>query len=173
MPNHNLTPDKLELETAYHEAGHAVMACVLQRYPQSVSIVPDGKGAVGITVFENDAPEGGWRYFDRSAEKCQYIRMRVLIEVSGTIAHDLKYPGRAHDMGDETDARPARDLVGENVSWEEHESYLHNAECEAAVLLKKYWSTVERVALALLERKELSRAELIPLVMQSENEPYN
>jgi hypothetical protein len=51
-------------ETAYHEAGHAVIGCVLQRYPLSVSIVSDGKGAVGKTEFEQDAPPGGFRYFD-------------------------------------------------------------------------------------------------------------
>jgi ATP-dependent Zn protease len=95
-------------ETAYHEAGHAVMGCVLQRYPVSVSITADGKGLVGKTEFEQDAPPGGFRYFDCSEKKKRYIRTRVLIEVAGTIAHDMKYPGRAHDEGDANDEHWAR-----------------------------------------------------------------
>src|SRR5258706_2958076 len=115
-------------ETAYHEAGHAVMGCVLQRYPLSVSIVADGKGVVGKTVFERDAPPGGFRYFDDSDEKKRYIRTLVLIEAAGTIAHVIKYPGRAHDQGDANDQHWAQQLVTEGVRVEDdREGYLARA----------------------------------------------
>jgi len=140
------------------------MACILERYPQSVSIMPDGMGAVGKAEFDRDAPAGGWRYFDRSDEKQTYIRMRVLIDLSGTIAHDLKFPGRAHDQGDENDANWARDLVVENVSWEEdRESYLTRSREEASALLKAHWPWVEAVALALLQREALSGEDILQL----------
>jgi hypothetical protein len=112
-------------ETAYHEAGHAVMGCLLQRYPLLVSIVPDGKGGVGRTQFQNDIPPGGYRHFDGSDGKKRYIRIRVLIEVVGTIAHDVKFPGRTHDEGDAHDDNWAGDMVNGNVSWEDDlEAYL-------------------------------------------------
>jgi ATP-dependent Zn protease len=149
-------------ETAYHEAGHAVMGCVLQRYPLSVSIVADGKGVVGKTEFEQDAPQGGFRYFDDSDGKKRHIRTRVLIEVAGTIAHDIKYPGRAHDEGDANDDHWAQQLVTEGVRIEDdREGFLTRARQEAEALLKDNWGLVEKVAAALLRRQELSRTELL------------
>jgi hypothetical protein len=41
-----------EEETAYHEAGHAVMGCILGRPPLCVSIVPDAHGNVGQTTLQ-------------------------------------------------------------------------------------------------------------------------
>lgn len=151
-------------ETAYHEAGHAVMGCVLERYPLSVSIVGDGKGAVGKTEFEQDAPLGGFRHFDQSETKKKYIRTRVLIEVAGTIAHDIKFPGRAHDEGDAYDDHWAKQLVTEGAHVEDdRDGYLASARQEAEGLLKKNWPLVEKVAAALLERRELSRTELLEI----------
>jgi ATP-dependent Zn protease len=119
-------------ETAYHEAGHAVMGCVLERHPLSVSIVGDGKGAVGQTEFEQDAPLGSFRHFDQSETKKKYIRTRVLIEVAGTIAHDIKFPERAHDEGDAYDDHWAKQLVTEGVHVEDdRDGYLASARQEA------------------------------------------
>jgi ATP-dependent Zn protease len=149
-------------KTAYHEAGHAVMDCVLEHYPLSVSIVADGTGAVGNTEFEQDAPPGGFRYFDESEKKKKYIRTRVLIEVAGTIAHDIKFAGRAHDQGGAHDDRSARQLVIEGVPMEDdRENYLAGARREAETLLKENWHLVDKVAAALLQRQELSRVELL------------
>ncbi|MET4121119.1 hypothetical protein ABIB85_007587 [Bradyrhizobium sp. JR1.5] len=99
--SHEMEENKIE--TAYHEAGHAVMGCLLERLPISVSIVADVKGAVGKTEFEQDAPPGGFRHFDGSERKKKYIRTLVLIEVAGTIPYDIEFPGRAHDQGDAHD----------------------------------------------------------------------
>ncbi|GLR86516.1 hypothetical protein [Bradyrhizobium iriomotense] len=152
-------------ETAYHEAGHAVMGCVRERYPLSVSIVGDGKGVVGRTDFEDDLPPSVFRHFDQSETKKKYIRTRVLIEVAGTIAHDIKYPGRAHDEGDANDDRSARQFVTEGVHFEDdRDAYLASARQEAEDLLKKNWPLVEKVATALLERRELSRTELLEIL---------
>lgn len=161
MPGHEENKE----ETAYHEAGHAVMGCVLERYPLSVSIIADGRGAVGRTEFEQDAPQGGFRHFDQSEAKKKYIRMRVLIEVAGTIAHDIKFPGRTHDGGDAYDDHWAKQLVIEGVHFEDgRDAYLASARQEAEGLLKENWPLVEKVAAALLERRELSRAELLRLL---------
>lgn len=134
-------------ETAYHEAGHAVVGCVLERHPLSVSIVADGTGAVGKTEFEQDAPPGGFRHFDQSETKKKYIWARVLIEVAGTIAHDIKFPGRAHDAGDAYDEYWATQLVTEGVRLEDDRSaYLASAKQAAEELLRRNLTLVEKVA---------------------------
>ena len=113
------TKQNIEEDTAYHEAGHAVMGCILQTNPLWVSIVSDGAGGVGKTEFEDDWPPGGYRYLDEFEEKKKYIRIRVLIEVAGTIAHDIKFPDRDHDQGDVFDDYWARELIAESVNWED------------------------------------------------------
>ncbi len=88
----------------------------------------------------------------------------MLIEVAGTIAHDIKFPDRDHDQGDEFDDHWARQLVTDNVSWEDdREAYLERKKQEAKTLLKKHWLLVEKVAAALLQRQKLSRAELLEI----------
>jgi len=140
------------------------MGCVLQRYPLWVTIVPDGSGAVGKTEFEKDAPPGGFRYLDQSEEKKRYIRIRVLIEVAGTIAHDLKFTGRAHDQGDAHDEHWARELIVESVSWEDdQEAYFEHTKQDGTALLKENWHLVEAVAVALLQRQTLAGAELLQI----------
>jgi hypothetical protein len=156
---------KQDEETAYHEAGHAVMGCLVQRYPLWVSIVPDDKGNVGRNEFEKDSPSDGYRYYDDSDGKREYIRIRVLIEVAGTIAHDIRFPRRAHDEGDANDDRHVWNLVIQNVSWEkddkDKEAYLARTKQEAEALLQENWHLVEKVTAALLQRQRLERAELL------------
>lgn len=154
-------------ETAVHEAGHVVAGYLLQRYPLWVSIIPDGRGGVGRTEFEEDAPKGGYRYFDDGDRKKQYIHTRVIIEVAGTVAHDIKCPGRTHDQGDAHDDRWAKELVAESVSWEDKDDYLTRAKQDARALLRRNWSIVEKVAAALVERQKMERAELLKILGMS------
>ena len=75
------------------------MGCILGRPPLCVSIVPDAHGNVGQTTFPNDWPDFKG-YSSACLKKREYIEIRVLTEVAATFAHDLKFPGRAHDSGD-------------------------------------------------------------------------
>jgi ATP-dependent Zn protease len=150
--------------TAYHEAGHAVMGCLVGRIPEFATVVPDGTGAVGRTQYPDDVPACARRYFDQSDEKKRYTEARVLSEIAATIAQDLKQPGRAHDMADAEDARQARELVIELVSWEDdRDSYLPRAQEKATALLKEHWPWVEAVAKALLARKTLTGVDIVAL----------
>ena len=58
---------KQDEETAYHESGHAVMGCLVQRFPLWVSIIPDGRGGVGRTEFDTDGRR--YSHFDQSDAK--------------------------------------------------------------------------------------------------------
>jgi ATP-dependent Zn protease len=154
------------IATAYHEAGHAVMGCILGRFPESVTIVPNGKSAVGETRFETDVnvPEFVRHYFDSSPAKQHFVEQRLLTALAGSIANDLKEPGRDHDIGDKRDASRAKEIVIELVSWEDDkDAYLRRARSKATDMLKAHWAWVETVAGALLQRGTLSRAELLEL----------
>jgi hypothetical protein len=139
-----------EIETAYHEAGHAVMGCVIGRLPLSTTILRVGPVA-GRTDFER-SPK--WRYLDESPPKRAYTEQRVLTELAGSVAHDIFQPGRPHDIGDETDLRITRELIGELVSWQENrEDYLVEARAKAVQLLQAHWAWVEAVPARYLSAK--------------------
>jgi ATP-dependent Zn protease len=77
MTEDSSTPvDPQKIATAYHEAGHAVMGCVVGRLPLSATIVPDGKGVVGQVHFEVGVPEFAKSYLNKSPAKRQYAEQR-------------------------------------------------------------------------------------------------
>jgi ATP-dependent Zn protease len=150
--------------TAYHEAGHAVVGAVRGRAPIFVTIVPDG-GAAGKNEFPKD-----WRpefkdHFGESPEKRAYIETRILTEIAGTVAHDLRFPERAHDAGDTYDEGCARALIEDNAGWADSDraSYFRHLQETARRLLQTNWPWVEALVRALIERKTISTAEVMEL----------
>jgi ATP-dependent Zn protease len=158
-----------EEATAYHEAGHAAIGCVLGRKLKRVTIIPDGKGVVGSTEFANGYPETFARTFNQSKAKRQYVEDRVAGELAGSLAQSRKVPGRDRDAGDEHDDYQARELsrelVGETPSETDRlrEQCLANGRARAKALLEQHWPWVEAVATALIQRKELSGDEVLAL----------
>lgn len=152
----------VEVETAYHEAGHVVMGCVVGRYPVSVTIVRNGPVA-GKTDFEPGVPSFARGHFNDSPQRRAYAEQRVLGELAGSIAHDLFKPGRTRDKADEVDLHYTRELIIELVSWQDREEYLEQAQAKAKKLLEDNWQWVAAVARALCQRKTLSRDDLLPL----------
>jgi ATP-dependent Zn protease len=157
-------PYSRRVATAYHEAGHAVMGILLGCSPQSVSILPDGSGAVGKTTFPDD-PDSIPRYLDKSPKRQRYLEQRAMSALAGTVAHDLKYPSRRHDAGDQCDYERARELIEcFTTSREHHTAYVKMLMIKARDYLKKDWSCVEAVATALLEHDQLSGDALSEIV---------
>jgi hypothetical protein len=164
MTGNSSTPvDSQKAATAYHEAGHAVMGFIVEDPPLFATIEPDNKGAVGKVEFEPGIPEFARQYLNDSPAKRRYAEQRILIELAGTAAHNLLEPGRLSDLGDETDARSAREFADELISWEDKEAYLCRARDEAETRLRAHWPWVEAVAGALLQRKTLSREDILAL----------
>ncbi|MDI1347099.1 MAG: hypothetical protein PSV22_23860 [Pseudolabrys sp.] len=152
-----------EIETAYHEAGHAFMGCLIDRLPISVTIVARGQ-ITGETFFEPDVPKFARRVLDPSPEKRRYAEQRVLTELADTAAHDLLCPGRIHDSGDENDLAITNELIKELVSWADNrDEYLRDCQTRAVKLLQQNWPWVEAVAKALLEKKTLQREIILSL----------
>lgn len=160
------------IETAYHEAGHAVMGCICGRPPRSVDIRRDQDGNAGHTHFDKDIPYCTKTYFDQSDEKRRYIEVRVLTGIAGTIAHDLLCPGRTHDAGDERDQAHQKDIIADTVSWHDHDDYLQGRKIEARQMLTEHWSWVAAVAAALVQKIEISGEELIELINSTPISPH-
>lgn len=99
MPLGNSTDEEA---TAYHEAGHAIMGAIRDWPPLSVTIVPHGAAAGKNEFPENCRPEFRSHLGD-SPEKRFYIESCILIGLAATSAHDLRFPARVRDAGDEQD----------------------------------------------------------------------
>ncbi len=153
-----------EEATAYHEAGHAVVGAIHDRPPIFVTIIPN-EGASGKNEFPDDCPPQFKNHFDESPEKRRYIETRILIRIAGTIAHDLRFPKRAHDAADAYDERCAREIVEENAGWadSDSDSYFLQLQKTARCLLQTNWPWVEVIARALIERKTIGSAEVIEM----------
>ncbi len=98
--------DKEKKSTAYHEAGHALVAALL---PQSdpihkVTIVPRGR-AMGLTAY---LPENDNHSFDR-----EYLDSRITIAMGGRAAEELIFSeittGASNDIQQATDT--ARNMI--------------------------------------------------------------
>src|SRR5271166_1601616 len=153
-----------EEATAYHEAGHAVVGAVRGRAPIFVTIIPAG-GAAGKNEFPKDWRPEFNNHLGDSPEKRAYIETRILTEVAGTVAHDLRFPERAQDAGDAYDERCARALIEDNIGWADNDrdSYFQQLQETARGVLQTNWPWVEAVVRALIECKTISTAEVIEL----------
>jgi len=147
-----------ELDTAYHEAGHAVMGCLVNRLPLTATIVPNGPIA-GEVHFEPETRQ--FEYFDNSPAKQELARQRVFTELAGTIAHNLYKPGRKHDIADETDLEIAERLITELVRMEDRDGYLENARASATELLAAHRAWLDAVAAALIQHRTLDRQKIL------------
>ncbi len=155
-------------ETAYHEAGHTVVAELLERGSVSlVSVYPHGKDIGGITSFYQDD-----NYFHYK----RYMENRVMALLAGKAATEIVY-GEV-DVGANSDLHRAFDIVGRFVDnycstsfdrWESRGSAASTLErkdmqvfsemeryyAEARRMLVQNRAFLDKVAAALVDRKTL------------------
>ena len=154
-----------ELATAYHEAGHAVVSCHYKRIPATVSIVPDGMGAVGSVYFNDDVPVEYRNYLGDGDDKKSYIEMRVVTKLAGSCAHDVIDKLRVKDIGDICDDKCAMNIIIENASWAEddREGYLETCRKIAKEIIDKNWEWIEAVVVELMLMKTLEGSHILRL----------
>ncbi|MDE2283365.1 MAG: hypothetical protein KGK33_01970 [Hyphomicrobiales bacterium] len=149
--------------TAYHEAGHAVIAYALGYRPQSVTIVPT-RDAAGHIVQDN--PLHG---FQNDIDGSDEVRLRVenfiTVCFAGPITQKLHNPRswrRAHGQWDydkiaELGSRVCR-------SDEQADAFIRWREVVARDMVKAHWVRIQLVAGKLLERQRLNQADLEAIV---------
>jgi ATP-dependent Zn protease len=143
---------------AYHEAGHLVVAYLLGRPFERATIRADPDGALVGYCHHAALPAAfateGLRPDPDPEANEQLIQSCVTTALAGGIAEEI-VTGGASTWGTDADRHGAVNLAVYEVGEEQLEAYLAEARHRAAGLLKQHWSTVEALASALLEHREL------------------
>ncbi|MCC6959924.1 MAG: hypothetical protein IT301_08760 [Dehalococcoidia bacterium] len=157
---------------AYHEAGHAAMARHLNVAVHSVSIVPDD-GSLG-RVQPCALPRGFRPDLERSAATESRIRRLVMVCLAGHLAEKQfraslgkRAPSSAGAIQDHTTAVDLIEWLV--VSEREAEAYINWLLVKTQHLLEQdwIWRSVEHIARALIEEREISARRLNALWKES------
>ena len=136
----------LDEATAYHEAGHAVLAMALGRQVHAVSILPN-RETLGVCEFRKASyrPSEDW------------IENEILIALGG-VAAEAKHTG-VHAWGPAArDWQYVYGLAVERAGERRAERLAYRLLSKAEHLLAKdgYWRAVELIAAALLQTGNIS-----------------
>jgi hypothetical protein len=150
--------------TAYHEAGHAVIAYLLGYKPQSATIVPT-VDAAGYVIHAN--PLHGFQLdIDGSDEARLRVESAITICFAGPIAQKRYSPRswrRVHGQWDyDTIAELGLRVCG---SGEQAAAFIRWRELVTLDLVKAHWLRIQQVAGQLLEREHLSYADLDAIIV--------
>jgi hypothetical protein len=146
--------------TAYHEAGHAVMAYFLGVRLNKVSIVPD-KDYVGIVLHEK-VVRGRSPEIDTSLRNFDRMEKLARIALAGNVAQKLHAP-RSHD-GASSDRQTVADAAFMlNGSSEAASAWIKWLEISVTDAIKGRWTIVDTVAREVVKEQELSREQILAL----------
>ena len=144
--------------TAYHEAGHTVVAWRLGANPKSATIIPhdEVQGEIGReALFEIPSD------FDGSDHARNRIERAIMICLAGPIAQRQFAPRSWRRWHGASDYQTAFDLALRiNGSTRAAKAYLKWLEMRTQDLVNSLWSFVERIADDLLTRGVLSLDEI-------------
>jgi hypothetical protein len=136
----HLGSEAVKQEAAYHEAGHAVIACALGCKVRFVIIDPNGGGECQC----DDPPEG-----ERDR--------KIMLCFAGPAAQRKHKPSSWKSWHGNDDYRKAVELVqGLGVSDERVTALIR----ETLALVEQHWARIERFAQVLLERGTLQGDEI-------------
>lgn len=170
-------PEDLKI-AAYHEAGHAIIMRLLAKDPvQKVSIIGSTIGAVGMT-FRSDSE-------DRLLVPVEIIRARIIAAYGGRAAEELVFGKENITVGARQDIKDASAYIREYLDCGAGGALLHEETFaggrvapdintakniskslyeEAVMFLDKHKDSLERVALALLDKETIMEEELEALL---------
>jgi len=161
-----MTPAEEARMTAYHEAGHAVLAVILDLGPGRVTIEGDGVNA-GVALDEGDDPrdEDAQALYSCAPEA---FRMR---HAAGYYAgaHATRRAGYLNWRdGAHQDYEAAHHVLDDFAPDEETVDALAKlCERRAELLVECYWPEIEALALALVEHGTIEVDEVRAIVAKS------
>jgi ATP-dependent Zn protease len=142
-----MTFSPLEVATAYHEAGHAVMALALGRPVQRVSVQPNQ-----LRLGRCEIKKGRFR-------ASQDILETEILILLGGLAAEARYTGRYCLNGAAEDLRGVRKLAGRRAASERQVERLERRMLDKAEHILSQpgvWSAAERIADELLRSTTIS-----------------
>ncbi|MDV7103855.1 AAA family ATPase [Vibrio sp. TH_r3] len=177
--------EKSLAETAYHEAGHAVLSRVLvpERVIEQISIVPREK-SLGMVSYNDDEKIDYTKSFwfsltcialaGRAAQVKQFADDGLDTGAAGDLRQAMYYAWMAiarygmHTDSYNIDVTAIQEFAGEPYFKQHTEtlikSWIDDASAETDKLIHAHWPTIQAVANALLEHEVLSEIELIELM---------
>ena len=161
------------LGTAYHEAGHAVVARMLGYKLLGISIDSDLEGKLGHSgsdvLPESLKQSKNWRKDVVTPEEWTAASDDIVIYLAGATAEELLHGREAVVDPDEPRSSDETQVIGRLVrmcgaNYEAQNELLADSLARARVLVKDHWEKIEAVAEALLEQTTLSGPETEELI---------
>jgi len=155
----------LEIETAYHEAGHAVGHVLLDHELFSTSRVPPQPGKLGVThgcVLPDSLTHGSsnWAGRDFSDDEIKAIKDDITIILMGDMAEArLNGQGRVFDANNvrtEDDEMIVGRMTAVWPKYNEADAEVAKLSDRARGIIEVNWDYIDQVAKELLEKETLS-----------------
>jgi ATP-dependent Zn protease len=155
---------KRELQaTAYHEAGHAVVA-FFNRVRFKHATIIKGDDSLGHVLLAK-SPKWFQPEYENTARVQFFAEQRIVIDYAGQLAEG-KFRGRRPRWGMGQDNEHAVDMAFYFCgSQKTVEAYLHYCWCRSSDAVNARWAQIQAVAAALLERKTLTLDEVREIVL--------
>jgi hypothetical protein len=164
------------LGTAYHEAGHAVVAHMLGYRLLGISIDSDVEGKLGHSgsdvLPESLKQSKNWRQDVVTPEEWTAASDDIVIHLAGATAEEL-LQGREYVMDpDDPRSSDETEVIGRLVrmcgtNCDAQNNLLADSLVRGRVIVKDHWEKIDDVAKALLEQRTLSGPETEELIDRS------
>jgi ATP-dependent Zn protease len=148
-----------KLKTAYHEAGHAIVAHFTGCPIESVSIIDDDE-SLGRCI--TPLPEG-FQPDDQEDGSMEVLESHLAVCLAGAAAREILTGETVELMGNDLDG--AIKLMGSlGGNSEQMNAAADEAQRRAKSILEREWAAVEALVGALLERGELDGEQTVAVI---------
>jgi len=139
-------PPEYDIATAYHEAGHAVVALAHDRPVHRVSVLPN-QLHLGVCEFRKGVQRGS----------VDFVEQEILISLAGMVA-EARHTGKYHRAAAGRDLRHVRTLALQRATEKQLDRYERRMLAKVENLLNDdaTWAAVENIAAELMKHGQIS-----------------